>query len=125
MKTKLLSTPCLFEIPSKFSKDKINANKNNNSTVLKEGEKAAPPAEHAKEKGFAWLCFLGADMRQAELSKAPKQQPGIFYFFFNFASSIMKAAVGTPCARALQTCLRWNVLIERNISLRTWFETQI
>lgn len=57
MKTKLLSTLCLFEIPSKFSKDKINANKNNNSSVWKEGEKAAPSAAHTQEMGFALLSW--------------------------------------------------------------------
>jgi len=57
MKTKLLSTPCLFEIPSKFSKDKINGNKNSSSTVLKEGEKAAPSAAHTPGMGFALLSL--------------------------------------------------------------------
>lgn len=78
------------------------------------------PQQHTPKK-WALLCLLGADMRLAQFSSTPKHQPGIF--FFNFTSFVMKAAVGTPCARALQTCPRWNVLIKRNISLWTLLET--
>lgn len=69
--------------------------KNNNSTVLKEGEKAAPSAVHTQEMGFSLLSQSWHEAGRAR--KSPKAAARyLFIIFFTFASSIMKAAVGTP-----------------------------